>query len=127
MQNVIIVVILIFIIALAVYGIYRRAKFGSSCCGSKEPVSKAARVHDKKKSHYPFVYNISVDGMHCENCARRVENAFNKHEGNWATVSIGEKKVLLRSKTSRDHDELRDIITSAGYVFVNVQEVEKDR
>lgn len=66
------------------------------------------------------MYKMTVDGMYCKNCARRVENAFNKTEGNWAAANLGKKLVVLRSKTEKTQTELAGIVSSEGYTLLEV-------
>lgn len=119
-QDTAIIVILLVIIALAVYGIIRRIRYGSSCCGSKNPGEKRIRIKDKNRSHYPYKYILEVEGMHCSNCARRIENAFNSADGRWATADVGRKEVTLISKHEETDGELKRITESAGYSIKNI-------
>lgn len=56
MADTIMILILIGSIALAVYGIVHRMRYGSSCCGSKTPPQKKVKVADRNKTNYPFKY-----------------------------------------------------------------------
>lgn len=118
MGNAFVIAILVLITALAVYSTIHRIRFGSSCCGERDPAEKKIRVADTNIHNYPYTYTLQVDGMHCANCARRVENALNRHEGRWAVADVGKKKVLLRSKSEEAESELGDIIASAGYTML---------
>ena len=115
MGEIIVVMTLILILALAVYGTVRRIRYGSSCCGTKEPGEKKVRVKDKNKANYPFTYVLSVDGMHCSNCARRIENALNKTDGRWATADVAGKQVNLLSKHEETESEISEVISREGY------------
>ncbi len=119
MGNVIITVVLIVIIALAVYSTIRRIRYGSSCCGERDPAEKKIKVADTNIQNYPYTYTLQIDGMHCANCARRIENALNRLEGRWATADVGKKEVLLRSKSEESESELGNIIASAGYTMLS--------
>ena len=119
MGNTIIISVLIIIIAAAVYGTVRRIRYGSSCCGGHDPADKKAKVKDKNKNNYPYTYVLSVDGMHCANCARRIENAFNKTEGRWASADAGKKEVILRTKHEETRNELFDIVAGSGYTMLS--------
>ena len=120
MGNIIVCIILILVIAGAVYGTVKRARHGSACCGEHDPAPKKVKVSDKNKNHYPFTYELSVDGMHCANCARRIENSFNSHESMWAKADIGRKSVELKSKKQVDENACRDIVSSAGYTLLRM-------
>lgn len=122
--NVAVYVILAAIVGLAVYGTVKRARHGSSCCGEREAAPKKVKVSDRKASDYPYVYELRVDGMHCSNCARRVENAFNSTEGLWATADVGEKTVKLRSKMALNESVCWKTVSDAGYTMLSMKEIE---
>lgn len=92
MSTLIICLILLVIIALAVKSIIHRIKHGSACCGERDAAPKKIIINDKNKSHYPFEYIMKIDGMHCSNCVRFVENALNSEKELWATVNLEKKK-----------------------------------
>ena len=119
MGNIVIIAVLVLIISAAIYSTIKRIRYGSSCCGTREPADKKIRVRDKNRANYPNRYTLSVDGMHCSNCARRIENAFNKTEGRWATADVGRKEVLLLSKLDETEDGLSEIVASAGYTMLS--------
>ena len=123
MQNWIIYAVLIVVVGLAVWGTVKRIRHGSSCCGEHEAGPAKIKVKDKNKKNYPFVYELRVDGMYCSNCARRVENGFNKSEGMWATADVGQKSVRLRSKRQVDKYECRKIVSDAGYTLLSIKEI----
>ncbi|WP_026835474.1 heavy-metal-associated domain-containing protein [Eubacterium xylanophilum] len=123
MGSFIIIVILLIIICAAIYSTVRRIRYGSSCCGSKEPAEKKVKVKDKNKDNYKYVYMLNVDGMHCSNCARRVENALNSREGIWAIANVGKKEVVVRSKSEKEDSELARIVDSAGYTMLSCKKI----
>lgn len=116
-----VIAVLLVIVALAVYGTVKRIRYGSACCGTKDPAEKKVRVSDRNKDHYPYRYLLSVDGMHCSNCARRIENAFNRTEGRWASADVGKKEVRLLSKHEEEERDLADITGSAGYTLLSLK------
>ena len=120
MGTVIITLVLIAIIIFAIFSIIKRIKYGSACCGTRDAAPKKIRVKDKNKSHYPYSYTLTVDGMHCSNCARHVENALNTKEGVWATVKLENNTVLVRSKNPLEWDELSPVISKAGYTLIKL-------
>lgn len=120
MGTVIITIVLIAIIIFAILSIIKRIKYGSACCGTHDAAPKKIRVKDKNKSHYPYTYILTVDGMHCSNCVRHVENALNSKEGLWASVKLENNTVLLRSKKTLEWDELSPIISEEGYTLIKV-------
>lgn len=123
MGNIVVYIVLALIIAGAVYGTVRRARHGSACCGEREAAPKKVRVPDSNKKNYPYLYELRVDGMHCANCARRVENVFNSGDGMWASADIGEKTVTLRSKKVLDESYCRELVSDAGYIMLSMKEI----
>ncbi len=119
MGTVIITLILIVIAALAVKSVVHRIRHGSSCCGERDAPEKKVKVSDKNKSNYPYRYIISVDGMHCSNCTRRVENALNSLDGIWATANLEKKYVSVLSKKEADEKVLTSQISGAGYTVLS--------
>lgn len=104
------------IVLLAVFVIKGYVKrLSQGCCGSGsgENVGKV-RVGDKDKSHYPYAVVLTIDGMVCGNCARRVENALNALDGVWAIVDVGAKQALVRMKRPVEEQVLRDTVNHIG-------------
>ena len=122
MGKIVIYIILVLIIAGAVYGTVRRVRHGSACCGEHEAAPKKIRVSDTNKKNYQYLYELHVDGMHCANCVRRVENAFNSQDGLWALADIGEKTVTLRSKKTLDDSYCRELVSGAGYTLLSMKQ-----
>ena len=122
--TVVVVILLIAVIGVAVYSIVKRIRYGSSCCGSKDPMPPKVKVKDKNKSHYPYNYLLKVDGMYCSGCVRRLENAFHKEDGMWVTISLEKKEVLLRSKKELQKQDAGRVVSSAGYTMLSFEESE---
>lgn len=125
MGNIIVYIILVAVIAIAVYGTVKRIRHGSSCCGEREAPPKKIRVSDRNKNNYPYIYELKVDGMHCSNCARRIENGFNSNNGMWATADISQKAVRLLTKEPADEGKLRQITSDSGYTLISYKKTER--
>jgi len=115
MSTAIIVIILLAVVALAIKSVIHRIRHGSACCGERDAPEKKVKIQDKNKANYSFSYDMQVDGMHCSNCVRHVENALNSNEGIWAKASLEEKKVTILAKEKRDIKQLEKIVADAGY------------
>ena len=116
----IIILVLLAIIICAIFSIQKRIKYGSACCGTRDAAPKKIRVKDKNKSHYPYSYTLTVDGMHCSNCTRHVENALNSIDGLWATASLEKKSVTVLSKMELEASDLESEVREAGYTVLAV-------
>ena len=123
MGTVVVLLILVAIIAFAVFGTIKRIRHGSSCCGERDPAPKKIKVSDKDKSHYPYAYELGIDGMHCSNCARRVENGFNKIPGMWAKADVSKKQVVLMTKEQVEQNECFKIVSDSGYTLISFKKV----
>ena len=123
MKTAILYLILAAVIALAVYGTVRRIRHGSACCGEHEPAPKRIKPKDRDPKNYPLLYDLKVDGMHCANCAVRVENAFNSRSGLWGKADIGQKRVELKSKYKISESECSEILSDAGYTLLSMKNI----
>lgn len=123
MGTVVVLLILAAIIAFAVFGTIKRIRYGSSCCGERDPAPKKIKVSDKDKSHYPYSYELGIDGMHCSNCARRIENGFNKIPGMWAKADVSKKQVILMTKEQVEQNECFKIVSDSGYTMISFKKV----
>ena len=98
MATYLILAAVVLICAYAVYSYIRKLRVGGGCCGEREAAPKRVKVRDRDKRHYPYVLEVTVDGMVCANCARRVENALNSLDGVWARVEdVGSARRPLPS------------------------------
>ena len=120
MGTTIVFIILAIIVVCAILSIRKRIKYGSSCCGTHDAAPAKIRVRDKNKAHDPDPYTRTVDGMHCSNCARRVENALNSKDGIWASVKLENNTVLVRSKNPMKWEDFSTVITKAGYTLIEL-------
>ena len=122
-NTILVSIILIVVIAVAAIFAIRqiviRARRGSACCGEHEMSEKRISVSDRNKNHYAFALELSIGGMTCENCARKVENALNSLDGVWARVSIGSHTAAIRCKAEPDEAALREAVRGAGYVVMD--------
>lgn len=91
----------------------KRAKSG--CCGGSGDEVKKIKVADKNISHYPYSFDLEVEGMTCGNCKKRVENALNSREGIFASVDLDKKLAVIRMKEQVSADDLKEIVRKAGY------------
>lgn len=112
--------VLIVFAVLVIKGYMKRMTSG--CCGTSggEKVEKI-KVTDKDKSHYPYLAELTIDGMVCGNCAQRVENALNVLDGVWAKVDVSTKTATVRMKQPVEERVLRDTVNHiGGYTVMKV-------
>ena len=119
MSTVIICIILIIICIFSVKSYMKKVSHG--CCGSGGDEVKKIKPKDKNIFHYSFTFKIDIEGMSCDYCKRRVENAFNEKEGFYAVVNLKKKSALVRTKRKVSQDELKEIILEQGYRAISIK------
>lgn len=116
------VIILLILAAVAVYTVVSyRKKVASGCCGAGG--DKVSRV-TKQGSTADYRYHkiATIDGMHCENCAARVANAFNQEDGLMAKVSLPKKRADVYSREPIEDGRVRQLVAKAGYMVTDIRE-----
>lgn len=88
-------------------------KLTSGCCGGGD-VPKPQKV-DKNPDHYSHHVMLQIEGMTCQNCAKRVENALNAIDGVWAEVDLKQKRAKVRQKEQIPVEKLCAAVEKAGY------------
>lgn len=98
-------------------------KLGSGCCNTgDDPTVKKIKVKDKNEAHYPYSVTLKVDGMVCENCKKRVENALNSIEGVWAKGDTDRNIIIVRMKQPVNNQSLRQAVVDAGpYTVLDIE------
>lgn len=121
MGNIVIIIILIVLVFAGIRRIYRTVRYGGSCCSGSGEMEKKVHVRDRKRSNYPFLYKLKVDGMVCAGCARRVENALNSDGEIWAKVDLEHKEVQVLSKKEMERKDFLQFFKDLPYTLLNVE------
>ena len=95
----------------------RRGGCGCGCSGGGDERVARPAVADTNEEHYPYVVDLTVEGMHCEHCLASVETALDGLGGVWARASLPDK-VRVLSKDPIDPAALAAAVTAAGYRVV---------
>lgn len=103
-----------------VLGVVRMGKHfrGGGCCGSGSNT-----IRSKKTLTEPVLgqFTMTVEGMHCENCQARVENALNRLEGVACKVNLRRKTALVSYSRPFSQEEARSIVEKLGYSVTKIQ------
>ncbi|MCM1288287.1 MAG: cation transporter [Clostridium sp.] len=113
MENVIIIVIVVIAISGGVISSVRHFKGKGGCCGgggSYRTKKKLSNIIDRK--------SFQVEGMHCEHCRNRVEEAVNDIKGVSGKVNL-KKGVLTVSYAEKVSDDV--IISRVGNVGYTIK------
>lgn len=117
MENFIIILILALVVFLGLR--HARKHFrGGGCCGSG---SNTIRSHKELTQPQLGEKQLTVQGMHCENCQARVENALNRLDGVACTVNLRKKTATVRYSTPVPDDLLKQTVESLGYSVTQIR------
>ena len=107
------------ILCITVLSLLRAKKhFKGGCCSSGSNT-----IRDKKTLSAPKIGEkiMRIEGMHCENCAIRVENALNRLDGVLCRVNL-KKKLATVSYSKEVADEvLKETVEKIGYTVASIQ------
>lgn len=110
--------IIIILCYIGIKSTMKRVKSG--CCGGGSEKVKSVKVADKNENNYKYKYDIEVDGLVCDNCRKRLENAFNTNEGMYAKVDLQKKVARLNAKQSISEEQIKDIVAGSGYFIKSI-------
>ncbi len=111
MENLIIVAIVAAIVVVALLRTRKHFK-GGGCCGSA-----GNTIRDKKTLSEPKIGEkaLTIEGMTCENCEIRVENALNRLDGVAAKVNWKKKTATVSYSAEVSDAELKAAVEQKGY------------
>ena len=121
MANVIIISVLIVLVCVGVRRIWHNARYGGSCCSSGSAPEKKIRVKDRNKANYPFSYKLSIEGMVCSGCVRKVENALNSEGELCSNADLVRKEVEVLSKRVMSRDDFLQLLKGTSYTLIDIK------
>lgn len=121
-STVIISLVILVILIIGIRSMIRRATTG--CCGAGDEI-KPIYPEDRDLSHYPYCYRLGVEGMSCQNCVNRIQNAFNKQDGLYARVNRHRKEAVVYAKQEQAQEVLEKVVTGLGYQAIGFASIEK--
>ena len=96
MGNLIIGAILIVIVALGISSSVKHFKGEGGCCGG----SSTIKVEKRKIQNVVCKKTVGIEGMHCDTCKNRVEEALNDLPAVRADVKLKKKTALITAERS---------------------------
>ena len=112
MINIIIITIIVLAIFFAVRTSIRHFMGQGSCCGGNSGGSCA--LEKKLDGTVVFKKNIKIQGMICEKCEARVQNALNEINGASAKVNLKKAEAKLDAIREVSEEEIRSAVQNAG-------------
>lgn len=117
MGDAIIIVTLLVVVTLALIRSKKHFK-GGGCCGSG---SNTIRSHKKLTAPKIGEKVMVVEGMHCENCQARVENAINRLDGVVCKVNLKKKTATVSYSTEVSEPLLKETVEKLGYTVTEIR------
>ena len=117
MTDAIIIAVLVLVIFFALQQAKKKLK-GGGCCGSGSNT-----IRDKKSLTAPKIGEkvMTIEGMHCENCEIRVENALNRLDHVACKVSWKKKNAVISYSEEVSDEMLKETVERLGYQVMQIQ------
>lgn len=117
MENYLIIGALLVIIVVAILRTKKHFK-GGGCCGSG-----STTIRDRKTLTEPVIAEktMVIEGMHCENCQIRVENALNRLEGILCRINLKKKTAIISLSREVPDELLRETVERMGYCVTEIR------
>lgn len=113
MENIIILLLIAVVIALALPSSVKHLKRKNGCCGGEEYKVKA-----KKLSNVLYKKTFKVEGMTCQHCKNRVEEAVNDIEFVAGKVDLKSGELTVFYEKETDDNIIREKLERAGYKMI---------
>ena len=117
-SNIIIIVIVVAILFFAVRSSLAHFKGEGACCGGG---GKAKPIKPQKLDKVIATRLVGIEGMVCDNCALRVQNALNSVEGINAKVKLSRSTAIVKLGREITDAEITEIITNLGYKVKGIE------
>lgn len=117
MGTAVVVIILTVIVIFSVKSSVRHMRGEGGCCGGSALEKK---VKPAKLKNVAATKILSIEGMHCANCSRRIENALNSLELVNAKADLGKKQAVVRLGVDMDDDFLKETVEKLGYQVTGI-------
>ena len=117
MDNLIIIAILAVIVIFALLRFRKHFK-GGGCCGSGSNTIRSRKTLTDPKLGEKI---LTIEGMTCENCEIRVENALNRIDGAAAKVSWKKKTAVVSYSKDISDAVLTEAVTKRGYQVTDIR------
>lgn len=116
MENYIIIGILLIIVLIAIFRAKKHFK-GGGCCGSGSSTIKSKKTLTEPKLGERI---LNIEGMHCENCQTRIENALNRLDGVVCSVNLRRKIATVSYSTEVSDANLKEIVENLGFTVTGI-------
>lgn len=116
MQDFIIIGIIVVVVVIAVLSSIKHFKGEGGCCGGGSYKPKR-----KKLANVKYQKTFKVDGMHCEHCKNRVEEAINDISGVAGRVNLKKGELTVSYADDVMDEIIKAKIEKAGYKLIVIK------
>ena len=116
MENAIILVLLALAVAVGIWYTVRHFKGKGGCCGGG-----GYRPRQKKLPQVIGQKTFRVEGMHCEHCKVRVEEAVNDLHGVAGRADWKKGLLTVSYAEAVENDRIKEKVERAGYHVTEIQ------
>lgn len=119
-STIVIVVMLAVILFFAVKNSIPHFRGEGGCCGGS---GKEKLIKPSKLERIIATKVIKIEGMRCENCNRRVQNALNQLDGVNAKVYGDRAEAVVKLGRDIEDIELEKAVTGLGYRVISIEKI----
>ena len=116
MENGIVIAILVVTLFIALRNAVKHFARAEGCYGGKVYRTK------KKRSGAKFRKIFVIDGMHCENCKRKLEQCINGREDTVGKINLKKAELTVYSVREISNAEIQTIVARAGFSVSEIKE-----
>lgn len=99
---------------------YKNKRFAANSAKNKNTDRKSENITEKEDGFMKKI--VYIDGMCCEHCSKRVENALSAVTGVVsADVKLKKKLAVVRSREEVSDEEIKRVVTEAGYSVTSIE------
>ncbi len=113
MTDEIIIVILVVVLFIGLRSTVKHFTKKGCCCSSSDYKPKK-----KKLSKVQYRKTFTVEGMHCEHCKRRVEEAVNDIRGVAGVVNLKKRELIVSYELETSDEKIIAAVIKAGYQII---------
>ncbi len=118
-SNAIIILILAVMIVTAIKSTILHFKGEGACCGGG---GKQKLVRPQRLKNIVAVKKVHIEGMMCDHCAARIQNALNSLDGINAKVNLNKETAVIKSDREMNEARIKEVIADLGYVVASMEE-----
>lgn len=111
--NVITVIAVLLLVLIISLPLIKKMKSGETCCGTEK-----VKVRHKKLKNPVGSYKLSIDGMHCQNCVKRITEAVNNIDGLSCRVSLEKKEAVISYEEKPMTDEVIKLLGKMDFLAI---------